>query len=183
MPSRTSLPFDGEEDIVSSSSPITLGALRLVVSLGWVSRVASFQLTSLELLVSCREASDFRLRVARKTPRRVWHAKLGGGGPGGVATWSGKAPPKRSERLALPRVTRMLYDRPAFDLDEGWALPQELVGLVLGTEFGGEMDRMVWPSALESVVFWRRYLRVCVGLYLGPLIRTYCTCKELVLRL
>ena len=64
-------------------------------------------------------------------------------------------------RLSVPKVTRMIYDKPSFvELDEGWALPKELEGLVLGTEFGGEIDEVVWPSALERIVFWRRCKRV-----------------------
>lgn len=146
---------EGSDRVVAQNpAPSPLRALRVVVSLGWVSRVTSLQLASLELLVACREASNFRLKVARKTPRRVWQAKFGARSG---SEWSGRAlPDGTSNRLILPRVTRMIYDRPAFDLDPGWALPNELVGLVLGTQFGGEMEGVVWPSALESVVFWRR---------------------------
>lgn len=141
---------------VAQPSASPLGALRVVVSLGWVSRVTSLQLASLELLVACREASNFRLKVARKTPRRVWQGKFGA--RSSLACNGGEALPEGegSKRLILPRVTRMIYDRPGFDLDPGWALPEELVGLVLGTQFGGEMEGVVWPSALESVVFWRK---------------------------
>lgn len=138
------------------SSTITLQALRLVVSCGWLSLVTSLQLASLEVLVACREASDFRLRIARKTPRRVWQAKLCT--RNGLPACSGKAWPRRSERLTLPRVTRMLYDRPTFDLGQVWALPAELVGLTFGTEFGGEIEGLAWPSSLESIIFWRRYV-------------------------
>lgn len=156
---RNSMTLCGEEAsnrAVAYPSASALGALRVVVSLGWVSRVASLQLASLELLVACRESSNFRLKVARKTPRRVWQAKFGA--RGSSACNSGETLPERqgSTRLILPRVTRMIYDRPGFDLDPGWALPEELVGLVLGTQFGGEMEGVVWPSALESVVFWRK---------------------------
>lgn len=143
--------------VAQNPPPSPLAALRVVVSLGWVSRVTSLQLASLELLVACREASNFRLKVARKTPRRVWQAKFGARSSSECS--GGALPEGRSERLILPRVTRMIYDRPGFDLDPGWALPNELVGLVLGTQFGGEMEGVVWPSALESVVFWRRWVR------------------------
>lgn len=146
---------DGAEAQSSSSSSSTaLGALRVVVGLGWVRRVTSLQLASLECLVACRETAEFRLKLALKTPRRVWHAKLGGTRGGGSGN-SSKVP-RRSERLTLPRVTRMLYDRPSFDLGQGWRLPSELERLVLGVEFGGDVEGVAWPPALESVVFWRR---------------------------
>lgn len=136
------------------SNSITLSALRLVISLDWVPIVTSLQLTCLQVLIECRCSREFRLRVARKTPRRVWYAKLGG-------KCRGRRPPERSARLSVPKVTRMIYDRRSFvELDEGWTLPKELLGLVLGTEFDGEIEGVVWPSALESVVFWRRCPRV-----------------------
>lgn len=148
----------------SSSSSTALGALRVVIGLGFVGRVTSLQLASLECLIACRETANFKLKLALKTPRKVWHAKLGGtrGGSSKV--------PRRSERLTLPRVTRILYDRPSFDLGQGWQLPSELKQLVLGVEFGGDIDGVTWPSALESVVFWRRY-----GHYFrGGSHRTFC---------
>lgn len=147
----------GDRAVALNPPPSPLAALRVVVSLGWVSRVTSLQLASLELLVACREASNFRLKVARKTPRRVWQAKFGARSSSECS--GGALPEGRSERLILPRVTRMIYDRPGFDLDPGWALPNELVRLILGTQFGGEMEGVVWPCALESVVFWRRWVR------------------------
>lgn len=154
-----------EEELRSSvassveNASTTLAALRILISLGWVRRVSSLQVASLELLTACREASNFRLRVARKTPRRVWQAKLGGGVySSGRSSGRKPAGSERSNRLILPRVTRMLYDRPSFDLEPGWALPTELVRLVLGTEFGGGMEGVAWPSALKSVIFWRRYV-------------------------
>lgn len=65
----------------------------------------------------------------------------------------------RSDRLTLPRVTKMLWDRPSFDLghpDFALELPEELQQLVLGGEFGGALDGVSWPSALQSLIFWRR---------------------------
>lgn len=136
------------------STCITLSALQLVIGLGWIPSVTSLQLTCLQVLIDCRCSREFRLRVARKTPHRVWHVKLGG-------KCRGRKPPERSARLSVPKVTRMIYDRRSFvELDEGWTLPKELLRLVLGTEFDGEIEGVVWPSALESVVFWRRYPRV-----------------------
>lgn len=121
-------------------------ALHLAVELGWIDRVTQLQLTSIDCLVVCRQVARFRLKVARKTPRSVWHAKL----------CQRSTLPTRSQRLTLPQVTKMLWDRPTFDLDPGLALPEELRQLILGVEFGGALDDMMWPSALESLVFWRR---------------------------
>ena len=82
---------EGSDRVVAQNpAPSPLRALRVVVSLGWVSRVTSLQLASLELLVACREASNFRLKVARKTPRRVWQAEFGARSG---SEWSGRAPP------------------------------------------------------------------------------------------
>lgn len=66
----------------------------------------------------------------------------------------------RSKRVTLPLVTKMLWDRPTFDdlHHPGLALPNELQQLVLGVEFGGALDGVAWPSALESLIFWRRYV-------------------------
>ncbi|CAN0481643.1 unnamed protein product, partial [Ectocarpus sp. 8 AP-2014] len=91
---------------------------------------------------------NFRLRIARKTPRRVYQDKFAGGGHGRV-----------SRNIILPRVVRVLYDRSEFDLKPGWALPVELVGLVLGTEFCGDLKGVPWPPTLSSIVFWRRFNR------------------------
>lgn len=62
--------------IPTATTVDVLRALRLVVELGWVERVVALQSTSLECLVSCRDATQFRLKVGRKTPRRVWYPKL-----------------------------------------------------------------------------------------------------------
>lgn len=73
----------------------------------------------------------------------------------------------RSERLALPCVTKMLWDRPSFDLGHPHLkleLPRELEQLILGVEFGGALDEMSWPSGLQSLIFWRRYMvHACSG--------------------
>lgn len=64
----------------SSSAVDVLGALMLVIERGWVARVGSLQATSLDCLVACRDIARFRLKVAKKTPSRVWHPKLCGRG-------------------------------------------------------------------------------------------------------
>lgn len=144
-PAQEEAPDDAVGAAHASTPPATLGALSVVVTSGWVSGVTSLQLASIDTLRSCREVSDFRLKVARRTPTSVYQQKFARGG-GGVA----------SSRVSLPRVVRLLYDRPELDLKPGWALPQELVGLVLGTAFGGDIKGVLWPPGLESVVFWRR---------------------------
>lgn len=53
----------------------------------------------------------------------------------------------------------MLWDRPSFDMghpDLSLELPEELRQLILGTEFKGALDDVSWPSALQSLIFWRR---------------------------
>lgn len=151
----------------AETSQTTLGALRVVISAGWVSRVAALQLASIDTLRTCRETSSFRLRIARKTPRRVYKEKFAGvassSGSGGSSSSSsssrGTTTPVRSgSRVVLPHVTRLLYDKSEFEPGPDWSLPVELIGLVLGTAFGGDIDGVVWPPALESVVFWRRWV-------------------------
>lgn len=90
----------------SSSTVDVVGALRLVIEWGWVERVGSLQVTSLECLVACRDVAHFRLKVAQKTPRRVWHPKLC------QANVPSSAPPLfQFNRYYLP-----VYDKHVFDM-------------------------------------------------------------------
>lgn len=140
------------------TSQVTLGALRTVISSGWVSRVTALQLASIETLRSCRETSNFRLRIARKTPRRVYKEKFSGAAGSSRSSGHEVTAVESRSRVVLPRIVRLLYDKSEFERTPDWSLPRELVGLVLGTAFGGDIDGVAWPPALESVVFWRRWV-------------------------
>lgn len=140
---------DGEESVGTSTSAKTLGAIRVVVEAGWIARVAALQVACIETHRSCRGCQSFRLRIARKTPRKVYQEKFSGG----VVTGDEQ---KRS-RVILPRVVRLLYDLNKFDLKPGLRLPLEILSIVFGTAFGDSIDSIMWPPGLESLVFWRRY--------------------------
>lgn len=133
-----------------------------MISAGWVSRVTALQLASIETLRSCRETSNFRLRIARKTPRRVYKEKFAGVASSSSSSTSTSTSARgivavgSGSRVVLPRIVRLLYDKSEFERTPDWSLPVELVGLVLGTSFGGDIRGVAWPPALESVVFWRR---------------------------
>lgn len=141
----------GVSDAVTTISPSktdsnSMQVLRVTIELGWISRFSQLQLTCLECHTVCRQVGRFRLKIARKTPKTVWHTKLS----------KTRKLGNRSERLTLPQVTKMLWERPTFDLHRDLALPEELRQLILGVEFGGALDGVEWPAALETLVFWRR---------------------------
>lgn len=140
-----------KEDGADGGTPgATLGAIRVVVEAGWIARVAALQVACIDTHRSCRGCQSFRLRIARKTPRKVYENFAGGGD--GVRVSTGK----QSSRVVLPRVVRLLYDLNKFDLKPGLRLPLEILSIVFGTAFGDSIDSIVWPPGLESVVFWRR---------------------------
>lgn len=127
----------------TSPTPATLGAIRVVVEAGWIARVGALQVACIETHRSCRGCQGFRLRIARKTPRKVYQEKFAGG----VTS---------SSRVVLPRVVRLLFDLNKFDLKPGLRLPLEILSIVFGTAFGGSIDSILWPPGLQSVIFWRR---------------------------
>lgn len=142
---------EGESETSTISAQTTLGAVRIVIEAGWVAKVAALQVACIETHRSCRGCQSFRLRIARKTPRKVYQEKFAGGGDvtGGQR--------KTSSRVVLPRVVRLLYDLNKFDLKPGLRLPLEILSIVFGTAFGDSIDSVMWPPGLQSLVFWRRY--------------------------
>lgn len=141
---------DGQESAGrTSTSAKTLGAIRVVVEAGWIARVAALQVACIETHRSCRGCQSFRLRIARKTPRKVYQEKFSED----VITSEKQ---QSSSRVVLPRVVRLLYDLNKFDLKPGLRLPLEILSIVFGTAFGDSIDSIMWPPGLESLVFWRR---------------------------
>lgn len=129
---------------------------------GWYTSTKELQLASLSCCVACRSVRTLRLAVDMSVPHRLWvdsssstetkqgdahSARRGGAGGGGRSSKS-----FNSSRVPGIKLHTVTWNLPLSMLEWGGGIIANAECLILGGEFNGSLDGVVWPSGLKRLV-------------------------------